>query len=161
MATDRTEPPIGRIVGITLLSLGTLVALRFGFQSYFLQRYERRQQEVVLGQQSALLATARSEAAQRLSGINAAMDAVAGSNRPSVVTPAPSTDTAALQGWGMLPRPVPATPAPAPAPAPTPDPAVAPPPAAAAAPAPAPAAAPAPAPAAAPAPAVPAPAGAH
>lgn len=158
MATDRTEPPIGRIVGITLLSLGTLVALRFGFQSYFLQRYERRQQEVVLGQQSALLATARSEAAQRLSGINAAMDAVAGSNRPSAVTPAPSTDTAALQGWGMLPRPVPVAPAPAPAPAPTPDPAAAPavPAPAAAAPAPA-----VPAPAAAPAPAVPAPAGAH
>jgi len=124
MATDRTEPPIGRIVGITLLSLGTLISLRFAFQSYFIQNYELRQQEVVLGQPASTLAAARADAQQKLGGLNAAMDAIAGA-RPASITPAPSTDIAARQGWGLAPRPYTAPPAPvaappaAPVPAPT------------------------------------------
>lgn len=159
MATDRTEPPIGRIVGITALALGTLVALRFGFQSYFIQKYEQRQQEVVLGQQSALLSTARTEATQRLGGINAAMETAVGASRHPSITPSASSDTAALQGWGLLPRPIPAAPAPAAAPpTPAPETAAAP---AAAAPAAAAPAAPAAAPVAAPAAAAAPAAGAH
>ncbi|MEZ4394955.1 MAG: hypothetical protein R3A48_28090 [Polyangiales bacterium] len=107
MATDHTEPPIKRIIGITLISVGTLVGLRFAFQSYFIQNYEKREHDAVLAVSSDLLTNARRESQQRLTGISAAMDQVAGSSRPASITPAASVDQAAMQGWGLLPRAVP------------------------------------------------------
>jgi hypothetical protein len=118
MATDHTEPPIKRIVGITLLSVGTLVGLRFGFQSYFIQNYEARQHEVIYAVNADTLVTARREAQARLGGINQAMDTAASSNRPSAISPTGAPDTAARIGWGLMPTgytPPPAAPAPAPA----------------------------------------------
>lgn len=158
MATDHTEPPIKRIIGITLVSVGTLVGLRFAFQSYFIQNYEKREHDAVLAVSSDLLTNARRESQQKLTGISAAMDQVAGSSRPGVITPAASVDQAAMQGWGLLPRAVaPAAPAVAPPTAEAHAPAAAEAPAAPGAEAPAAPAAPAPA-AAAPAPAAEAPA---
>ncbi len=122
MATDHTEPPIKRIIGITLLSVGTLVGLRFAFQSYYLQNYESRQREVIYGVTADTLVAAQSEARAKLSGINQAMETAAGSNRPSAISPTGAPDTAARIGWGLMPTgytPPPAAPAPA-APAPAP-----------------------------------------
>jgi hypothetical protein len=120
MATDRTEPPIKRIIGITLLSVGTLVGLRFAFQSYYLQNYEARQREVIYGVTADALVAARSEARAKLSGINQAMDTAASSTRPSAISPTGAPDTAARIGWGLMPTgytppPAPAVPPPAPA----------------------------------------------
>lgn len=161
MATDHTEPPIKRIIGITLLSVGTLVGLRFAFQSYYLQNYEARQREVIYGVTSDTLVTAQREARAKLGGINQAMDTAASSNRPSAISPTGAPDTAARVGWGLMPTgytPPPAPAAPPPAPAAPADPAAAPAAAPAVAPgaAVAPAAAPAAPGAAAPAAAVPA-----
>lgn len=128
MATDRTDVPVGRIIGITALALGTLVATRFALQSYFLQSYEGRGQEVSLGREPAQLREAQREAQARLAGISAAMDAVAGSTRhPSLtVNTLGAQDTAALQGWGLMPRPFTPPPAPAAPPPAAPAPEVAP-----------------------------------
>jgi hypothetical protein len=117
MATDRTEPPIKRIIGITLISVGTLVGLRFAFQSYYLQNYEARQQEVIYGVTADTLVTAQREARAKLNGIGPAMDTAASSNRPSAIAPTGAPDTAARVGWGLLPTGYtpPAAPPPAPA----------------------------------------------
>ncbi len=167
MAVDKTEPPIKVILTVAALSLGTLVALRVLFVSYFNTQYEthaNRQIDAMM-QQGSYVATAsrvHDEEARRLSGLSAAIATVSRGERPGSITPAPSTDVAALQGWTLLQREVPRPPpAPAPAvvePAPVAVPVVpgalapagaVPPPAPAAAPAPIPAAAPVAAPAAA------------
>ena len=98
MATDRTEPPIKRIIGITLISVGTLVGLRFAFQSYYLQNYEARQQEVIYGVTADTLVTAQREARAKLNGLGPAMDTAASSNRPSSIAPTGAPDTAARVG---------------------------------------------------------------
>lgn len=115
MATDHTEPPIKRIVGITLLSVGTLVGLRFAFQSYFIQNYEARKHEVIYAVSADTLVTARREAQTKLGGINQAMDTAASSSRPSTISPTGAPDTAARIGWGLMPTGY--TPPPVPAPA--------------------------------------------
>lgn len=129
MATDHTEPPIKRIIGITLLSVGTLVGLRFAFQSYYLMNYEARQREVIYGVTADTLVTAQREARAKLSGINQAMDTAASSNRPAAISPTGAPDTAARIGWGLLPTgytPPPAPAAPPAAPTAPVDPAAAP-----------------------------------
>lgn len=128
MATDHTEPPIKRIIGITLLSVGTLVGLRFAFQSYYLMNYEARQREVIYGVTADTLVTAQTEARAKLSGINQAMETAASSSRPGSISPTGAPDTAARIGWGLMPTgytPPPAPVAPA-APAAPVDPAAAP-----------------------------------
>lgn len=173
MAVDKTEPPIKVILGFAALSLGTLVALRVLFVTYFNDMYDaqRHTQIEAMMQQGSALATAsrvRAEEARRLGNLDSAIRAVSQGQRPGAISPQASNDTAALAGWTLAPREVPrAAPvpqvindlqaAPAPvlgaAPAPTPG----------AGPAPTPGAGPAPTmqPAAAPAPAAPAAAPAH
>lgn len=149
MAVDKTEPPIKVIVTVGAISLGVLVALRMFFVSYFNDSYEARSRahiDAMLrgGSYVYTAGRVRADEARRLSGLPAAMTAVAQGQRPGAISPTTSADLAPLQGWTLMPLEVP-RPAPAPAPAPV------------AAPAPA-VVAPAPAPVAAPAPAAAAPA---
>lgn len=177
MATDKTEPPTLRIIGIGLGCIATLVGLQFAFTSYFQQMYD---EQATLNQSNTLIRDRRSFGTfvTRVEGheraTSQAIEALvgAGVERPAAIATRASTDTTALSGWGLMPRVVPPVPPPPPAPAPAvaPDAAPAvpavpggtapvPPPAAAAAPvvaaapaqAPAAAVAPAPTPAAAPA----------
>lgn len=139
MAVDKTEPPINVIVTVGVISLGILVALRMFFVSYFNDSYEARSRahlDTMLRGGSYLYTAGRVHAddARRLSGLPAAMAAVAQGQRPAAISPTASADLAPLQGWTLMPLEVP-RPAPAAAPAPA-----------------------APAPVAAPAPAAPAPA---
>lgn len=135
MATDKTEVPTGTIVGISVLVLGTLVAVQYSITGYFHSMYGEEQQRKVLGVQSRRLTDAREADARRLASISGGIQQVAtalGSGvRPASITPRPSTDLQALQGWGQRPRVVPnpppargdipagadTTPHPAPAPA--------------------------------------------
>lgn len=150
MAVDKTEPPIKVIVTVGAISLGVLVALRMFFVSYFNDSYEARSRahiDTMLRGGSYVYTAGRvhPDEARRLSGLPAAMTAVAQGQRPGAISPTASADLAPLQGWTLMPlevprpppvaAPAPAAPAPA-APAPA---AVAPAPAAPAAAVPAPA----------------------
>ncbi|MBL8600300.1 MAG: hypothetical protein JNK72_00095 [Myxococcales bacterium] len=113
MATDNTEPPVLRIVGIGIASMGILVGLQFAFTSYFQQMYDADTQRVqvdVLRRDSYRAAITPTELEQRLSTVRGAMDAFGRGDRPDAVTPRSSTDTAALAGWGLMPRTVPTPP---------------------------------------------------
>lgn len=111
MATDKTEVPVKTIIGIGLLTIGLVVAVHQSIWGYYYATYGEEQQNKVLGVQSGLLTRQRTEETARLSDINQAMQQVAASvgsaQRPAAITPHPSTDLQALQGWGLRPRVVP------------------------------------------------------
>lgn len=119
MATDKTDVPIPTIMTVALVSIGTLVGLRFVFTDYFHRMYDEREQQVNLAQTSPLLERERAAANARLSGISAAMSAVASGQRPDAIATRPGAqDNAALQGWTLMPHALPAHPTAAPPPAP-------------------------------------------
>jgi len=122
MAVDKTEPPIKVIVTVGAISLGVLVAMRMFFVSYFNDSYEARSRahiDAMLrgGSYVYTAGRVRADEARRLSGLPAAMTAVAQGQRPGAISPTTSADLAPLQGWTLMPLEVP-RPAPAPAPAP-------------------------------------------
>lgn len=111
MATDKTEVPVRSVIGIGLLSIGLIVAVHQSIWGYYYSMYGDEQQRKSLGVSSGLLERERTEEAARLSDVNQAMQQVAASvgteQRPAAITPRPSTDLQALQGWGQRPRVVP------------------------------------------------------
>jgi len=111
MATDKTEVPVGSVIGIGLLSIGFIAAVHQGIWGYYYSMYGEEQQRKVLSVQSGILDRERAEETQRLASINQAMQQVATSvgtaQRPSSIVPRPSTDLQALQGWQLRPRVVP------------------------------------------------------
>ncbi len=111
MATDKTEVPVGTVVGIGLLTIGLLVGVHEGIQGYYHSMYGDEQQRKVLGVNSGLLERERTEETARLANISQAMQTVATSvgtaARPGEITPRPSTDLQARHGWQLRPRVVP------------------------------------------------------
>ncbi len=111
MATDKTEVPVGSVIGIGLLSIAFVAAVHQGIWGYYYSMYGEEQQRKVLSVQSGILDRERSEETQRLATINQAMQQVATSvgtaQRPASIVPRPSTDLQALQGWQLRPRVVP------------------------------------------------------
>jgi hypothetical protein len=123
MATDKTEPPIKTILVIAGITFVSLIGVRLSLVSYFHSMYEAQEQSQVLGVESQLLKRARDAENERLrngnpTAINAAMEQIASGARPTAIEPQASTDTAALQGWGLRQRVVPTAP-PAPGQLPT------------------------------------------
>ncbi|MBI5512418.1 MAG: hypothetical protein HY909_01540 [Deltaproteobacteria bacterium] len=120
MATDRTEPPIGRIIVLAGLSLGTLLALQYLFHSYFTIMYERDQRAKVFEAPTDQLDHARAREAQALARLEPALRTVASGGRPRAIAPEPSTTYDPMVGWSLLhrdftPPAPPAPPAPPPA----------------------------------------------
>jgi hypothetical protein len=117
MATDRTEPPIGRIIVLAGLSLGTLLALQYLFHSYFTIMYERDQLAKVMMAPTDQLDHARAREAEALARLEPALRAVASGGRPRAIAPEPSTTYDPMHGWSLLHRDF-TPPAPPPAPEP-------------------------------------------
>lgn len=111
MATDKTEVPVRSVIGIGLLSIGLIVAVHQSIWGYYYSMYGDEQQRKSLGVQSGLLERQRADESARLANVSQAMQQVAASvgtaQRPAAITPRPSTDLQALQGWGLRPRVVP------------------------------------------------------
>lgn len=130
MATDKTEPPVGRIAVIGILSIATVIGAQFVFRSYFFTMYEAEAHRVILDRPSELLQRKRTEDDEHLRTgrpmpIEQAMASIAHGERPSEIEPRPSTVVDAMRGWGMMPRNFDPTPVPGPgqqAPAPPFDP---------------------------------------
>lgn len=115
MAVDKTEPPIKVIITVAGLSLGILVTMRVFFVSYFNSAYDTRARENIdqaLHGGSYIWTAARvhAEEERRLGRLQASMASVAQGQRAGAISPAASTDIAALSGWTLMPREVPRPP---------------------------------------------------
>jgi len=125
MATERTEPRIGLIVGLTLLAVCIFFGLRAYLVSYFYMIADDEIAAKAAGVPRArrLLAQTRQREQTTLNAgttpLVAAVAAIGSGERPAVVAPRPSDDLSAMQGWGLMPRnyQMPALPVVAPAPA--------------------------------------------
>lgn len=108
MATDKTEPRLGLIVGMTILVVTGLVVFYYAITSYFIWVTEDEQRRKIVEQRPEQLMRLREDEERRLhSGpmpIERAMALLASGQRPAEIAPRPSTDSSPLQGWSLLPR---------------------------------------------------------
>lgn len=104
MGHDKTPERNNLIFFYTMLSVATLVALAFIFNSYFVALSEGEVNDK-LSQPADELEQVRSSQLEDLrSGpvpVDRAMKVVAGRERAPAVTPAPSGDLGALEGWNQ------------------------------------------------------------
>src|ERR1700722_14895189 len=125
MATDTTDPRVGLIVRVGILSIGTLILTHAGLVSYF-DRMARAEtyRKIGSGKPEARLSM-RADERQRLSSgampIEKSMQTMAAKGRMGMspdLAPSASKDVAPLQGWIQMPSEVPPTMAPDPSAAP-------------------------------------------
>jgi hypothetical protein len=125
MAIDKSEPRVGVIAQVAIVSIVTLVATHAALVAYFDKAsYEEEMRKIGTAPPTALINVRASEK-ERLSGgpmpIQQAMDKLAHGGRMNAspdIMPSASHDIAPLQGWTKLPGEVPA-PMMAPPPAPS------------------------------------------
>lgn len=130
MATDATDPRVGLIVRIGLLSIGTLIVAHLGITAYFDRLAAAETYRKVGSIRPEALMAARADEQQRLSSgpmpIDKSMQTMVAKGRMGLspeLAPSASRDIAPLQGWMQMPSDVPPTMM---APEPTPAPVVAP-----------------------------------
>ncbi len=116
MATDKSEPRIGLIVKVGVLSVVTLGVLRVGLDTYFDHEARAEQQRKIGEAKPDGLLNLRADEKQRLGSgpmpIDKAMEQLSVRGRLGLgpdVTPKLSHDMAPLQGWVKMPAEVPAT----------------------------------------------------
>jgi len=111
MAYDRNEPKTALITGLSVVVVVLVVLVRYGLLSYFNILHDQEEHVKVATRGIWQLMELRESASQRLSGgampIDQAMAAVSQGQRPSAISPRPSTDTAALTGWMLMPHELP------------------------------------------------------
>ena len=109
MATDKSEPKIGNIVKIAVVSIVTLLAIRLGLVTYFNHMFdnERRMKYVEMGMPKDLK-DLRADEAKRLSGVDQSMQMLATKGRmePGIEPQQPKAENAkdTLMGWMQMPR---------------------------------------------------------
>lgn len=108
MSTDNSQPRIKLIFTVIVISVTTLVGLKFVFDSYFIHETEAAHHEkLVTPEQVAKQHEVEAAAfAGAVMPIEQAMAAVA-KDRPAAIAPQPSDDTGALSGWARAPHPIP------------------------------------------------------
>lgn len=108
MSTDNSQPRIKLIFTVIVISVTTLVGLKFVFDSYFIHETEAAQHEkLVTPEQVAKQHEIEAAAfAGAVMPIDQAMASLA-KDRPAAIAPQPSEDTGALSGWARAPRPIP------------------------------------------------------
>jgi hypothetical protein len=130
MAHDATDPRVGLIVRVGILSIGTLIVSHLGLTAYFDGLAKAETYRKVSSIKPEALMAARADEQQRLSSgpmpIDKSMQMIVAKGRMGLspeLAPSASRDIAPLQGWVKMPSDVPPTmvaPEPAPAPAVTP-----------------------------------------
>jgi len=107
MATEKTEPRIGLIVTIAVLTITIILGLRFFLVSYFSQMNDEENFRKSAGRAPAQLVRQRARDRAHLENgavpITQAMQLIAQGGRPEAIAPQPSTDFSALQGWSQRP----------------------------------------------------------
>lgn len=114
MATDKSEPRVGLIFRIGIISCGVITALRFGLATYFDEITQAEEHRKVVEAKPEALLSLRSDEQRRLTEgplpIDRAMHELVAKGRASVsseIAPAESKDIAPLQGWIRMPAQVP------------------------------------------------------
>lgn len=117
MATDDSPPKNRLIATLALVSLCTLVVLKFILTSYFNEMVEADKREKLTKPEE--LIAIRAEQNKNLKSspipIDQAMQDIE-KGRPDLVVPHQSDDTGPLLGWAKLPKALPPKPAPEPPP---------------------------------------------
>jgi hypothetical protein len=113
MATDKSEPRVGLIVRVGVISLVTLAAVRVALVSYFDQVDTAESSRKIRSAKPEALMELRTDEHARLMTvrmpIQSAMEAVA-KNRMAAspeIVPSASRDLSPLQGWAQMPASVP------------------------------------------------------
>ncbi len=114
MATDKSEPRVGVIAQVAILSIVTLVAIHAALLAYFdHESYAEEMRKVGTAPPNALLSV-RADERERLSSgstpIDKAMQQLAAKGRMGAspdIMPSASRDVSPLQGWTKLPGIVP------------------------------------------------------
>ena len=105
MAHDKSPERSNLILFYTILSVSTLVALAFVFQSYFTATFEQEMYEKVESKPNAELHRIEAKARKQLDTgpmpIERAKRELVERGRPASIAPEPSDDLAALQGWAF------------------------------------------------------------
>ena len=124
MATESSDPRVGLIAQIGLLSIGTLIVIHVGMTAYFDSMARDEVYRKVGSIKPDALMSLRADEKQRLSSgsmpIEKSMQTLAAKGRMGAapeLAPSASKDVAPLQGWMQMPAQVPPTmmePAPAP-----------------------------------------------
>jgi len=115
MATDQTPTPNRLIVTITIVTVLSLVAIRFVLGSYFTEMIEgeQRRKQTAPEEYTAL----RADQEKALSGgampIDQAIAQLSSKRDSELIAPKQSEDTTPLTGWAKSPKALPKLPAPA------------------------------------------------
>ncbi|MDP9002624.1 MAG: hypothetical protein M3O46_21250 [Myxococcota bacterium] len=115
MATDQSEPRVGVILKVAVISIGTLVAVRAALTAYFDQIAQAEEHRKYGEQAPEALTNLRSDERARLTSgpmpIDRAMQLLTTRGRKEAspdIMPSASKDMAPLQGWSKMPADVPA-----------------------------------------------------
>jgi hypothetical protein len=126
MATESSDPRVGLIVQVGLLSIGTLIVIHMGMTSYFDHMARAEIYKKVGSEKPDALLSLRADEKLRLSSgampIDRSMQMLVAKGRMGAspdLAPSASKDVAPLQGWTRMPSEVPPTMETAPAPAPS------------------------------------------
>jgi hypothetical protein len=114
MATESSDPRVGLIVRIGILSIGTLFAVHAGLTAYFDRMVRDETYRKVGSVAPDALMSLRADEQQRLTTgsmpIDKSMQTLAAKGRMGAgpaITPTESKDIAPLQGWTQMPGSVP------------------------------------------------------
>ncbi len=123
MATDNTPPRLKLIVTIGVITLITLVGIKFATESYFAMMSDEAQREKLAPTRDRDEQHKAEQAALTNAAIpiDKAMAEIGKAARPAAIAPQQSEDLGPMTGWSKLPKPAPTPHAPAPAPAPAMD----------------------------------------
>ena len=115
MATDKSEPHVGLIIKVGIISVLTVLAVRFALGTYFDQAAQAEElRKIGQAKPEALMELRTDEHARLMTGsvpIEQAMQDLAKKGRMSAspdIVPTASRDVAPLQGWMKMPSTVPA-----------------------------------------------------
>jgi hypothetical protein len=116
MATDKSEPRVGLIINVGLISVCTVVAVRIALGSYFDQVAQAEMSRKIGQAKPEALMELRTDEHARLMGgpmpIAQAMETLAKKGRSMTaipeIAPTVSHDMSPLQGWTKMPIDVPA-----------------------------------------------------
>jgi hypothetical protein len=116
MATESSDPRVGLIVQIGLLSIGALIATHMGMTAYFDHMARAEIYRKVGSEKPDALMSLRADEKQRLSSgsmpIDRSMQMLVARGRMGAspdLAPSASKDVAPLQGWTRMPSEVPPT----------------------------------------------------
>jgi hypothetical protein len=116
MATDRTDPRVGLIVRIGVLSIGMLLLIHAALVSYFDRMARAETYRKVGSLKPEALLSMRADERQRLASgpmpIEKSMQTMAAKGRMGMapeLAPSASKDVGPLQGWSQMPSEVPPT----------------------------------------------------